>query len=283
MSCWLPTFVLRTALPPPDHKDACTSRPRRLPGVSEPHTNDNNPTMNDVNVLSAIEQLTHVASRQQLAEWAGIHLLDNSGASSVLIGFGRMQPEFFLTPFFMSSSFPVALVKTFDPGDCYLSVPLLHESRAARSPVLRELCQEGSDALWQALFRQKGFMRVAVVANSETHDGSTTYLCMTDSGSARDPQEGERLRRTLSIVAPVLHGVLSRLAFEENRQGREDPADVLTAREREILGWIRMGKTNSEISCILGVAVSTIKNHVQRILIKLRVNNRTQAIAKCLH
>ena len=58
---------------------------------------------------------------------------------------------------------------------------------------------------------------------------------------------------------------------------------MLTPREREILDWIRMGKTNSEISCILGVAVSTIKNHVQRILIKLQVNNRTQAIAKCLH
>lgn len=239
--------------------------------------------MNDVTVLSAIEHLTQVETRQELADWAGAHLIDNSGASSVLIGFGRMQqPEFSMTPFFVSPSFPRALIKTFDIQDRYLTMPLLQESRAARSPVMQELRPEGGgDALWQAMFRQKGFSRVAVAANTEMRDGCTTYLCMTDPRA--EPQEGEALRRNLSIMTPILHSVLSRLAFEESQKEKDDPAAVLTPREREILDWIRMGKTNSEISCILGVAVSTIKNHVQRILIKLQVNNRTQAIAKCLH
>lgn len=239
--------------------------------------------MNDVTVLSAIEHLTQVGTRQQLAEWADAHLIDNSGASSVLIGFGRMQPEFSMTPYFVSSSFPGALIKTFDIQDRYLTMPLLQESRAARSPVMQDLCPDGGgEALWQAMFRQKGFSRVAVAANTEMRDGSTTYLCMTDPKAA-EAQEGEALRRNLSIMTPILHSVLARLAFEENLKEKDDPAAVLTPREREILDWIRMGKTNSEISCILGVAVSTIKNHVQRILIKLQVNNRTQAIAKCLH
>lgn len=240
--------------------------------------------MNDVTVLSAIEHLTRVGTRQQLAEWADTHLLDNCRSSSVLIGFGRMQPEFSMTPYFASPSFPGALIKTFDIEDRYLAVPLLQESRATRSPVLLELGADGgSDVLWQTMFRQKGFSMVAVATNTDMRNGCTTYLCITDPKAGREPLQGEVFRKNLSIVMPILHNVLSCLAFEESLQNKDDSMSLLTPREREILYWIRMGKTNSEISCILGVAFSTIKNHVQRILIKLQVNNRTQAISKCLH
>lgn len=237
--------------------------------------------MNDVTVLSAIEQLTGVGSRQQLAEWADTHL---SGSSSVLIGFGRMQPAVSIKPYFMSPSFPVALVRTFDVGDQYLAVPLLLESRAACSPVFCQLGAEaGRDALWQTIFRQKGFAQVAVAANTEQRDGYTTYLCLTDPNPTGAAKTEASVRRNLAILTPILHNVLARLAFEEGLQDSENPLSLLSPREREILEWIRMGKTNSEISCILGIAFSTIKNHVQRILIKLQVNNRTHAISKYRH
>ena len=51
----------------------------------------------------------------------------------------------------------------------------------------------------------------------------------------------------------------------------------LTPREREVLRWIADGKSNSEIGTILGVSVSTAKTHVERILFKLGVENRTGA------
>lgn len=237
--------------------------------------------MNDFTVLSAIEQLTRVGSRQQLAEWADMHLSDSS---SVLIGFGRMQPAVSMKPYFVSPSFPVALLKTFDIGDQYLAVPLLQESRAACSPIIYQLgADAGRDALWQTMFRQRGFTQVAVAANTELRDGYTTYLCLTDANPTGAPESDASVRRHLAILTPILHNVLSRLEFEEGLQAKENPMSLLSPREREILDWIRMGKTNSEISCILGIAFSTIKNHVQRILIKLQVNNRTQAISKYLH
>jgi DNA-binding CsgD family transcriptional regulator len=51
----------------------------------------------------------------------------------------------------------------------------------------------------------------------------------------------------------------------------------LTARESEVLGWLAEGKTNPEIAVILGVAAGTVKMHVERILDKLGVDNRTAA------
>ena len=41
-----------------------------------------------------------------------------------------------------------------------------------------------------------------------------------------------------------------------------------------------MGKTNWEISSILGISPLTVKNHVQNILRKLDVQNRGQAAIK---
>jgi DNA-binding CsgD family transcriptional regulator len=54
----------------------------------------------------------------------------------------------------------------------------------------------------------------------------------------------------------------------------------LSEREAEILAWVALGKTNPEIGSILGISAFTVKNHVQRILKKLDVTNRTQAVGK---
>jgi DNA-binding CsgD family transcriptional regulator len=59
-------------------------------------------------------------------------------------------------------------------------------------------------------------------------------------------------------------------------------ANVLTAREREILKWIHLGKSNIEIAIILKISSLTVKNHVQKILRKLNVQNRTQAAGKAM-
>ena len=53
-------------------------------------------------------------------------------------------------------------------------------------------------------------------------------------------------------------------------------------RELEILKWIYLGKSNFEIGAILKISPLTVKNHVQKILRKLDVLNRTQAVGKAL-
>ncbi len=53
----------------------------------------------------------------------------------------------------------------------------------------------------------------------------------------------------------------------------------LTPRETEVLAWLAEGKSNGEIAAILGLAAGTVKLHVQRILDKLGVENRTAAAA----
>lgn len=51
----------------------------------------------------------------------------------------------------------------------------------------------------------------------------------------------------------------------------------LTNRETQVLRHVSMGLKNREIGKSLGISVETVKEHVQNILRKLNVNDRTQA------
>jgi transcriptional regulator EpsA len=55
---------------------------------------------------------------------------------------------------------------------------------------------------------------------------------------------------------------------------------ALSDRERQIMTWVAMGKTNPEIGCILCISEFTVKNHLKSIFTKLDVTNRAQAVAK---
>ncbi|HEY2276317.1 MAG TPA: XrtB/PEP-CTERM-associated transcriptional regulator EpsA [Steroidobacteraceae bacterium] len=89
----------------------------------------------------------------------------------------------------------------------------------------------------------------------------------------------------LELIVPFLHlaWMRSRLARPlEDTQATARAPDLLTVREKEILRWIHLGKSNFEIGTILGISPLTVKNHVQKILRKLNVRNRTQAVGRAL-
>jgi DNA-binding CsgD family transcriptional regulator len=56
----------------------------------------------------------------------------------------------------------------------------------------------------------------------------------------------------------------------------------LTPREAEVLFWISRGKSNHDIGVILGAKTATIRKHVEHILGKLYVENRTAAAVVAL-
>lgn len=100
---------------------------------------------------------------------------------------------------------------------------------------------------------------------------------------------GPRELGLLRLVVPFLHEAWLRTLRGSVLPGRHDaagphrdPPALVTAREREILQWIYLGKSNHEIGMILGISPLTVKNHVQKLLQKLDVVNRAQAVGKAL-
>jgi transcriptional regulator EpsA len=104
--------------------------------------------------------------------------------------------------------------------------------------------------------------------------------------ACRAASVGPRQAYLAQLLAPSLHAAWVRTQLQrraENGGGeRSQGGNILTVRELDILKWIYLGKSNFEIGAILKISPLTVKNHVQKILRKLNVVNRTQAIGKSI-
>ena len=77
-----------------------------------------------------------------------------------------------------------------------------------------------------------------------------------------------------AVVVPLLEKV------PEYPPGpRPDVVDAcgLTLREGDVMNWVANGKSNGEIAIILGISHHTVRKHLEHILAKLGVENRTAA------
>jgi transcriptional regulator EpsA len=87
----------------------------------------------------------------------------------------------------------------------------------------------------------------------------------------------------LELMVPYLHAAWAQTVCELRQQERGKAAagkQLLTVREAEVLNWVEQGKSNGEIAQILSISHLTVKNHMQKILRKLDVHNRAQAVAR---
>jgi transcriptional regulator EpsA len=102
--------------------------------------------------------------------------------------------------------------------------------------------------------------------------------------ACRPGSVGPRQTYLAQLLAPALHASWVRTQLQRTPTSADKTSNqsVLTVRELDILKWIYLGKSNFEIGAILKISPLTVKNHVQKILRKLNVVNRTQAIGKAL-
>ncbi|MEX2118887.1 MAG: response regulator transcription factor [Pirellulales bacterium] len=87
-----------------------------------------------------------------------------------------------------------------------------------------------------------------------------TIRLVAGGRTAWQARDARRLRRALA--APPTNG---------------DVGSALTARETQVLSQLALGLTNREIAQVLAISPETVKEHVQRVLRKIGVRDRTQA------
>lgn len=126
------------------------------------------------------------------------------------------------------------------------------------------------------------------------------FIFLTGWGEREDLRTGMNLGADDYLVKPVdpdelLAAVQARLRRKKQagkRSGRSNPPVAtpealatslnVTAREAEIISWVLQGKTNPEMSIILGIQLTTVKKHLESIFTKLGVENRTALVTLAL-
>jgi transcriptional regulator EpsA len=141
----------------------------------------------------------------------------------------------------------------------------------------------GADALkaGQALAPFQGELRELGLENllihgSERLPGGATFFVLF--GLPHRPRS--RQAYFLELLLPYLHLSLQRISGQQAQARAGTLARPVSAREVEILHWVRQGKSNDEIGLILGISGLTVKNHLQRLYRLLGVSNRAHAVTR---
>lgn len=98
----------------------------------------------------------------------------------------------------------------------------------------------------------------------------------------QQPPTAPLAESTIEIMLPYMHMAWSTVVMDDRKEDISAVGNMssLSPREQQVLQWVREGKTNHEIGHILAISPLTVKNHVQKILRKLGVANRAQAVVK---
>lgn len=106
--------------------------------------------------------------------------------------------------------------------------------------------------------------------------GASGFL-LKDTAPAQLCQAVRDVARGDTLLAP---SITRRLLERYARRNLEDPARLssLTARELEVLQQVARGRSNDEIAAALYLSVTTVKSHLTRVLAKLDLRDRVQAV-----
>lgn len=130
--------------------------------------------------------------------------------------------------------------------------------------------------------------RVLFLTSSESHEHVTEALRIGAAAYMLKGITAESLLQTLRIILNgetyIMPQLATRLLVSASQKPKNNSEEMtsrlasLTAREREILKEVSQGQTNKEIARKLDITEKTVKHYMGRVLQKLCVRNRTEAV-----
>ncbi len=93
-------------------------------------------------------------------------------------------------------------------------------------------------------------------------------------GRGPGPDFSERDRAMLTLLRPHLYQAYL------DAERRRDPVPRLTPRQKDLLGLVAAGYTNTQIARRLGISKGTVRTHLENIYEKLNVSSRTAAVTR---
>jgi len=146
---------------------------------------------------------------------------------------------------------------------------------------------DGLEAARQILSSSSNRSRVIMLTTFDLDEYVYDALKAGASGFLRKDTPPERLLAFVRSVADddaLLDPTITRRLIERYARPRQSDAGAsgelseLTPREREVLIQVARGRSNAEIAAEMYLSEATVKTHVSRILAKLELRDRVQAV-----
>jgi len=122
---------------------------------------------------------------------------------------------------------------------------------------------------------REGAPRIVVYTGAEN---ASVPLQVMAHGAAAFVSKSEQPEYLLDTVAAVAAGKMV-FPFLDVRAIQQNPIATLTRRELEVLALLAAGQTNKQIATSQSISPNTVKFHIKNLFEKLRVSNRSQAVA----
>jgi DNA-binding CsgD family transcriptional regulator len=110
------------------------------------------------------------------------------------------------------------------------------------------------------------------------HGEFALFSATADMSTGEWDKQLRHLSRDLMLLAYQFHDWAIKVEGIEN----EISLDLLTAREKDCLRWRSQGKTDWEISELIGISQSTVKFHLENARARLHATNTVHAVSKAL-
>lgn len=92
----------------------------------------------------------------------------------------------------------------------------------------------------------------------------------------------KRASAILNTIFPHICTLFIRIYTLNNSGDQPVKKSIFSPREKEVLQWLKTGKSTWEIAMLLGISERTVKFHVSNIFLKLGAVSRTQAVAMAI-
>lgn len=201
----------------------------------------------------------------------------------VVAGIGGIGPHGSVVHKVVNLNYPAHYFERLHDDEGRVDSPLMKKWRDTREPVLFQLGRDDAHypERWVKNFRSHGLRNTLAHGVRDLTGALSSFFVFSQLAGEVDQRHAFLLR----MLTPLLHEALSRALpqMEDQTGGPRAPhGKRVSARQREILHWLREGKTNWEIAQLLGLTPLNVKYHVEQIYSKLGVHSRTQAVVKAV-
>lgn len=176
-------------------------------------------------------------------------------------------------------SFPPEYIAQIMLPEGYIISPLVHRWAQQMRPQYLDIEQieqnSSCNNRWREAVKQCGIQNLVGHGVTDVYAAIASYFSFANIKGEWD----SRKAFIVNLVVPHLHNALVQMVASHYKS---QTAPHLSSREREVLKWLCIGKSNEEIAIVLDLSIWTVKTHVKNVIRKLQVSGRSHAAAKAV-